>query len=399
MPNLFDLVELADLVDILLVATLVYTAVVWVRRTQAGFVAIGLFILAGLYVLAEALDLQLTTAIFRSFFAISVVLIVVLFQEELRQLFERVGVWSVRGRRAQQAVQSLPADILVETLSELAHRRRGALVVLPGLQPVARHVRGGVPLDALVSVPLLESLFDPHSPGHDGAVILEGDRVTRFSAHLPLSTNFQALAGVGTRHSAALGLAELTDALCLVVSEERGTISVARNGVLRRLKDPGELAAEIQRFLRETRPSDGKRPSFWRQLLREHWAEKIASLVFVTALWMAAVPGSRPFERTFPVPVEITNLPLGLVLDDVKPSSIEVTLSGLRREFYLFAPRFLRVTIDASMAGQDRRTFQVLGRDLRYPKSLTLEGIEPDEVKISYHRAAPMPAPTGQPES
>jgi diadenylate cyclase len=400
MWNLFDLVELADLVDILLVATLVYTAVVWVRRTQAGFVAIGLFILAGLYVLAEALDLQLTTAIFRSFFAISAVLIVVLFQEELRQLFERVGVWSVRrGRRAQQAVQSLPADILVETLSELAHRRRGALVVLPGVQPVARHVRGGVPLDALVSAPLLESLFDPHSPGHDGAVILEGDRVTRFSAHLPLSTNFQALAGVGTRHSAALGLAELTDALCLVVSEERGTISVARNGVLRRLKDPGELAAEIQRFLRETRPSDGDRPSFWRQLLREHWAEKVASLVFVTALWMAAVPGSRPFERTFPVPVEITNLPPGLVLDEVKPSTIEVTLSGLRREFYLFAPRFLRVTIDASMAGQDRRTFQVLGRDLRYPKSLTLEGIEPDEVKISYHRAAPMPAPTGQPES
>jgi len=398
MRNLFDLVELADLVDILLVATLVYTAVVWVRRTQAGFVAIGLFVLAGFYVLAEALDLQLTTAIFRSFFAISVVLIVVLFQEELRQLFERLGVWSVRGRR-QQVAQSLPSDILIEALISLARQRRGALIVLPGVQPVARHVRGGVPLDGIVSVPLFESLFDPHSPGHDGAVIVEGHRVTRFSAHLPLSTNFGALAGVGTRHSAALGLAELTDALSLVVSEERGTISVARNGTLRRLEDNSELAAEIARFLRGTRPSDGERPSFWRQLLLEHWAEKIASLVFVSALWLAAVPGSRPFERTFQVPVDVTNLPPGLVLDDVKPSSIEVTLSGLRREFYLFAPRFLRVTIDASMAAQDRRTFQVLGRDLRYPKSLTLEGIEPDVVKIAYHRAAPMPAPPSQPES
>jgi diadenylate cyclase len=92
MRNLVDLVELADLVDIIVVATLVYTAVVWIRRTQAGFVAIGLFILAAFYVVAEALDLQLTTAIFRSVFAISVVLIVVLFQEELRQLFERLGV-------------------------------------------------------------------------------------------------------------------------------------------------------------------------------------------------------------------------------------------------------------------------------------------------------------------
>jgi diadenylate cyclase len=397
MGNPVDVVEVADLVDILLVATLVYTAVVWVRRTQAGFVAIGLFILAGLYVLAEALDLQLTTAIFRSFFAISVVLIVVLFQEELRQLFERLGVWSVRGRR-QQAVRSLPADILVETLAELARQQRGALVVLPGLQPVARHVRGGVPLDGIVSVPLLESLFDPHSPGHDGAVILEGDRVTRFAAHLPLSTNFQALGGLGTRHSAALGLAELTDALCLVVSEERGTISVARSGHLRRLAQSGELTAEIDRFLRETRPSDGERPSFWRQLLREHWAEKVGSLVFVSALWMAAVPGSRPFERSFPVPVEISNLPPGLVLDEVKPSSIDVTLSGVRREFYLFAPRFLRINVDASLASQGRRTFQVLGRALRYPKSLTLEGIEPDEVKISVHQAAPVP-PQPPPDS
>src|SRR5262249_2572504 len=133
--------------------------------------------------------------------------------------------------------------------------------------------------------------------------------------------------------------------------------------------------------------------------LLEHWAEKIASLVFVTALWLAAVPGSRPFERTFPVPVDVINLPPGLVLDEVKPSTIDVTLAGLRREFYLFAPRYLRVTIDASMAAQDRRTFQVLGRDLRYPKSLTLEGIEPDEVKVSYHRGSPMPGPTDKPET
>ena len=202
MQNLVGLIEIADLLDILVVAILVYTAVVWIRRTQAGFVAIGLFVLAGLYVLAEGLDLQLTSAIFRSVFAISVVLIVVLFQEELRQLFERLGVWSVRGRRRlQAAANSLPADILVEAVADLARQRRGALIVLPGIQPLARHVRGGVPLDGLVSVPLLQSLFDPHSPGHDGAVIVEGGRVTRFAAHLPLSTNFRVLKGVGTRHT------------------------------------------------------------------------------------------------------------------------------------------------------------------------------------------------------
>ena len=398
MRNLVDLVELADLVDILLVATLVYTAVVWIRRTQAGFVAIGLFVLAALYVVAEALDLQLTTAIFRSVFAISVVLIVVLFQEELRQLFERLGVWSMRRGRAEP-VHSLPADILVETCTDFARQRIGALVVLPGAQPVARHVRGGVPLNGTVSVPLLKSVFDPHSPGHDGAVIIEGNRVTRFAAHLPLSTNFQALTGVGTRHSAALGLAELTDALCIVVSEERGTVSVARNGRLRALAEPAALSAEIARFLDETHPGAAERRSFWRHLVREHWVEKVASLVFVAALWLAVVPGSRPIERTFSVPVTLTNLPPNLVLDDVKPHTVEVTLSGVRREFYLFTPRFLRLAIDARLAGQGRRTFQVLRRDLRYPEALRLEGIDPDEVRISVHERTPPAGTPAEPES
>jgi len=389
MRSLFDLFEIGDLIDILLVTTLVYTAVVWIRRTQAAFVAIGLFLLAVLYVLAEALDLRLTTAIFRGFFAITVVIIVVLFQEELRQLFERLGVWSVRRGRRGGTTRSMPADILVETLTDLARQHIGALVVLPGQQPVARHVRGGLALDGLVSVPLLESLFDPHSPGHDGAVIVEGDRVTRFAAHLPLSTNFVVLSGVGTRHSAALGLAEVTDALCLVSSEERGQISVARDGRLRRLAEPAELAAEIARFLHDMRPLDGERRSFLRQLIREHWVEKIASLLFVSGLWYVVVPGSRPLERTFPVEVHVSNLPQELVLDGVKPAQISVTLSGLRREFLLFNPRFLRVDVDARLATSGRRTFPIDDRDVRYPKSLTLQGVDPDSVRLSLRRAEP----------
>jgi len=400
MRRLLDLVELGDVVDILLVTVLVYTAVVWIRRTQAGFVAIGLFLLAALYVLAEAFDLQLTTAIFRSFFAISVVIIVVLFQEELRQLFERLGVWSLRRGRST-AARAAPADILVEALTDMARHHVGALVVLPGTQPIARHVRGGLPLDGVLTVPLLESIFDPHSPGHDGAMIVDGDHITRFAAHLPLSTNFRALAGVGTRHSAALGLAELTDALCIVSSEERGEISIARDGRLRRLSDPGTLTAELDRFLHEVRPGDGERRSFWSHLIREHWSEKAASLLFVSALWLAVVPGARPLERTFKVPVEVVNLPSNLVLTEVKPRDVEVKLSGLRREFYLFNPRFLRITLDARPAGDGQRTFPVQDSDLHFPKSLTLERIEPDSVRIKVRQAeaAPPGETPAQPES
>ena len=112
--------------------------------------------------------------------------------------------------------------------------------------------------DGKISEPLLKSIFDPHSPGHDGAVIIENDQIARFAAHLPLSKDFQQLAHVGTRHSAALGLAELSDAMCIAVSEERGKISVARNGRLRQVDNMQELGSLLQKFLQREISVRGK---------------------------------------------------------------------------------------------------------------------------------------------
>src|SRR5262249_50613312 len=223
----------------------------------------------------------------------------------------------------------------------------------------------------------------PHSPGHDGAVIIEGDRVARFATHLPLSTDFGALAGVGTRHSAALGLAEVTDALCLVASEERGQVSVARNGRLRRLTDPGQLTAEIAGFLHDTRLSGEERRSFLRPLVREHWVEKVASLLFVSALWYAVVPGARPVQRTYPVEVHVSNLPPDLVLDDVTPPEITVTLSGLRREVLPFNPRLPRVNVAPRRATARKRTLHGADPDVRYPKTLAPQNLRPAPPRLS----------------
>jgi diadenylate cyclase len=384
-------IRLADVIDILLVTALVSTAIVWVRRTQALLVATGILILGGVYVAARALGLQLTAWILQGFFAIFVIIVVIIFQEELRQLFERLAVWSLRrGERARLGSEA--ADVLVEALTELARERRGALVVLPGVQPIGRHVRGGIELDGRLSAPLLRSIFDPHSPGHDGAVIVEGDRVARFATHLPLSHDARQLAGVGTRHAAALGLAELTDALCLVVSEERGTVSVAQDGALRALPSPQALAPVLARFLAARRPAP-ERGAAWRLVLRESWVEKAASFVLVVGLWYVLVPGARPKQETFEVPVRVTGLPEDLVLESVSPETVRATFSGLSRDFYLFDSRRLEVTVDASLARLGRRTFQIADADLRYPKALTLEELDPARVKIAVHAAAGGEAP------
>src|SRR4051812_35108551 len=172
---------ISDVIDILFVGILLYTAMVWLRTTRAAFVLRGIFVLAVIYLIARQFELQLTAWIFQGFFAVFVIMIVVIFQEELRQIFERVAVWSWRsGGRSE--LQSETANAIVRTAADLARDKIGALIVIAGNDPLARHIVGGIALDGRVSAPLLRSIFDPHSPGHDGAVIIEHDRVTRFAA-------------------------------------------------------------------------------------------------------------------------------------------------------------------------------------------------------------------------
>jgi diadenylate cyclase len=377
---------LADALDIALVTTFFYSAIVLVRRTQARLVAAGILVLVGLYIVARALDLRLTTGLLQGFFAVFLVMLVVIFQEELRQAFERLALWGLR-RKVDRMPSYGTAEILVACAADFAREHVGALIVLAGRQPIDRHLHGGVPLGGTISEALLKSLFDRRSPGHDGALVISKDRVERFSTHLPLSTDFQQLRGVGTRHCAALGLAERSDALCLIVSEERGSISVAHQGRLRHLRNPAELEALLHDFQRALAP-----PASSRRLLvsalRDNWAEKIASLVLVVGLWMLFVPGSRPTTEAFPINVKVVNVPPGYELEAVEPQQVTAILTGQRRNFYLFDPGRVDVTVDASLARYGRRTFAVTENQITHPAELTVDDVEPEQVRLRLKRVA-----------
>jgi uncharacterized protein (TIGR00159 family) len=372
--------HVVDLIDIALVTTFFYSALVLVQRAQARLVAMGILFLGALYIAARGLDLRLMTWLLQGFFAVFLVIIVVIFQEELRQLFERLALWGLRRRGATPTTYG-PAEIVVSCAADFARARIGALIVFVGQQPVARLIHGGVELNGALSEPLLKSLFDTHSPGHDGAVIIERGIVTRFSAQLPLSTDFAQLSGVGTRHSAALGLSERSDALCVVVSEERGQVSVAQRGELRRFHDPAELDATVRAFLRATFPTKSERRVLW-SLVRENWAEKIAALALVIALWYLFVPGSRPATLAYPIAVKVVNVPPGYTLERVDPSEVTAMFSGARRAFYLFDPHRLDVTVDATMAKYGRRTFAISENQIRHPPELTVDQVQPDQIRI-----------------
>jgi uncharacterized protein (TIGR00159 family) len=373
------------MLDVVFVAILLYTAIVWAQQTRAAFVVRGILILGSIYIIAKYLDLQMTAWIFQGFFAIFLIMIVVIFQEELRQLFERIAVWSL-ARKRTPTLGSSTSDVLVRTVADLAKEHVGALIVIRGNDPLERHITGGIPLEGKVSAPLLKSIFDPHSPGHDGAVMVDQDNISKFAAHLPLSKDLRQLANVGTRHSAALGLAELTDALCIVVSEERGTISVARDGKLREVQNIQELGAVLESFLQTKFPSSTQNNNIGLLLFRENWIAKAIAIALAIGFWYIFVPGSKTVEISYTVPVSVENLPPDLQVEEIEPPVINATFRGPRRAFYLFNSSRIKVAIDVSMAELGRRTFTISEKNIQYPKELTLQDISPSTLRLSVRK-------------
>lgn len=379
--NPFPTITFGEVIDVIFVAILLYTAIVWARQTRAAFVVRGIIILGAIYIIARYLDLQMTAWIFQGFFAIFLIMIVVIFQEELRQFFERIAVWSLTRKRVP-ALGFNTADILVRTVADLAKEHVGALIVIRGNDPLERHITGGIPLDGKLSGPLLKSIFDPHSPGHDGAVLVEKDAITRFAAHLPLSKDLRQLANLGTRHSAALGLAELTDALCIVVSEERGKISIAREGRLREVENLQQLGAAIESFLQAKFPSTPQ-SNISLQFFRENWIAKAVAVSLAIGFWYIFVPGSKTVQVSFKIPVMVENVPPNLRVEEIEPAAVNATFSGPRRVFYLFDARRIKVAIDVSMADLGRRTFNITEQNIHYPKELTLQEVNPTTLRLS----------------
>jgi uncharacterized protein (TIGR00159 family) len=372
-----------DLLDVALVAAFLWATFVWLRQSRARLAFVGLALLGAVFLAARGLQLQLTAWILQGFFAVLVILVVVVFQEDLRLLFERLAVWGLRRRTPSPSTDA--ADMLARVVARLALWRTGALIVVPGRDPLDRHLEGGVELGGRLSEPLLLSIFDVTSPGHDGAVVVHGDRVTHFAVHLPLSSDQAQLGHLGTRHAACLGLAERCDALCIVVSEERGTVSVARDGRLRTLPRPEEVGAEIARFLEYLAPPV-RRNGPWPPLVSQ-WREGLAALAVSSVLWVVLVPGSSVVDTVRQVPVVVENLPRGWVLDGIEPEQVEVKLSGRRRSLYFSDPAAVRLRVDALLVELGRRTFEVSPDHVQHPEGVEVLEVKPTQVKLSVHRA------------
>lgn len=377
----------ADAADILLIAILVYSAMLWALRTASRQIVIGVSVLLAVYFLAQSADMYLTSLVFQTAFAVLLVMLVVVFQEEIRRAFEQLAAWGTLKEFKQTPKDASEVDLTVETVFKLAAGKTGALIVLPGQESVERHVHGGIDLSGRVSQPLLLSIFDPGSAGHDGAVILVHGWITKFAVHLPISKNPEKLGGRGTRHSAALGISERCDALAIVVSEERGTVSVAQHGRLTSVQTTADLKNRIDRFLEDRFPVAAE--TGWRRFAIRHIPLKLLAVGVASVAWFVLAFNVEKMQTSFVVPIEYRNVPNNAQVDESAPSEALVTVSGPERVFRLLDRRVLKIVVDLGRVSDERGAYRIHDSDVRRPPNLDVDRIQPSEIPIRLGETKP----------
>lgn len=239
---------LRDAVDVAIVAYVLYRSMLLIRGTRAVRMAVGLLVVFVFYIVARQLELRTVDWMLTNVFAYFVFAILILFQSEWRRALARLGQTPFF-RDLAPTVTAEPLDDIVSAATAMAAIRRGALIVFERYVGLRNYVEAGIKLDAHISYDLLYSLFHTESSLHDGAVIIQRDRVAAASCFLPLTTNPRLSRDLGSRHRAAIGISEETDAVALIVSEESGTISLAVGGKMTRRLDAASLKRRLTELL------------------------------------------------------------------------------------------------------------------------------------------------------
>jgi diadenylate cyclase len=243
-----QIVTWRDVLDVLLVAVVIYNLLLLIRGTRAVQILFGILFLVGAYYLARLGNLLTLQTTLEAFFTFLPFAVIVLFQDEIRRALAQFGSKPLWGIGGHQRVESIFNEVVLAATA-MSARRTGALIVFERLEGLKNFVDNGIRLDAVVSYDLLLNVFNSHTQLHDGAVIVQGDRLAAASCYLPLTRNPELSKEYGTRHRAALGISEETDAVAVVVSEESGRISVAHQGELVRDLDGNGLRTMLYKLL------------------------------------------------------------------------------------------------------------------------------------------------------
>lgn len=259
-----------DVAEIIILSFIFYQILVWIKSTRAWTLLKGFAVVLALLAVAAIFHMNTILWIAENFFSLGITAVIIVFQPELRRALEQLGekniLSSIVGldnvKREDENLSDRTVSELVRACFEMGKARTGALIVMEQSVSLLEYDRTGIAIDAIVSNQLLLNIFEKNTPLHDGAVILSGNRVRSATCYLPLSDNMNLSKALGTRHRAAVGISEVSDSLTIIVSEETGAVSVAKNGRILRNLNQEQLREQLEAL--QAKAEDGRKIKLWK---------------------------------------------------------------------------------------------------------------------------------------
>lgn len=259
-----------DVAEIIILSFIIYQIMVWIKSTRAWNLLKGFSVV--LVVLAVAAVFRMNTILWiaENFFSLGITAVIIVFQPELRRALEQLGEKNIlssivpfdSSKKEEEGITDRTVSELIRACFEMGKARTGALIVIEQSVSLQEYDRTGIPIDSLVSSQLLLNIFEKNTPLHDGAVILAGNRIRSATCYLPLSDNMKLSKALGTRHRAAVGISEVSDSITITVSEETGSVSLAKSGRLLRNLNQEQLKEQLESL--RFRPEEGRKIKLWK---------------------------------------------------------------------------------------------------------------------------------------
>ncbi len=366
-----------DVVDILVNSYILFRLYVLFRHTNAFRILAGIASLWIIQEVAASLGLILTSWALQAITAAAAIIIIVVFRNEIRTALQARNLknflWG-----SPLVEQASPVDILADTFFQMAKKRIGALVVFPGKEDLRELVHGGIRWDGKVSQEMLMSIFWPQNPVHDGAAIIEGDKITEVGVLLPLSQRTDLPTFYGTRHRAAAGLAERSDALVIAVSEERGRVTAAKNHWIKPVSKQEEIVNLLEDHLGIAHERD---PYFRQREMGKLVTAGILSVLIMTAVWFGFTRG-RDTLIALDVPIEFMNRPAQYQILETSANKVHLQLHGSSALVKSLRPEQVGVRIDLSKAQEGRNVFAINQENIQLPPGVFFNAVSPPVVEV-----------------
>ncbi|MGA2578700.1 MAG: diadenylate cyclase [Bryobacteraceae bacterium] len=370
------LVRWQSAVDFVVLTAALYILLRWAQQARALRVALVVLGLHAGALVARHFDLVLTSWVLDGAAILAIVVLLLVFQAELRRFFMRLDSllnWrSQATSRLNETYQSL-----AQAAFRLAAASVGALIVIVRRDAVTELVSGGITLESWVSPEILEAIFQKTSPVHDGAVIVRDDRIVRAAAVLPLTERERVPSYYGTRHRAAMGLSERCDALVLVVSEERGEVTLMEARRIQRLDDAQNLVRMLEKLCAQ--PAVGLKSKL-RQWFISNARVKLAAVGLAAAIWSTSFLSTGTTVRTVSVPVQFGSVPAGM--DVNAPDRLEVEVRG--SAWLMDSVGLTRLVASFNLHGARAGTLSlpVDGGNFNLPPGIVIEHVSPTKITV-----------------